>query len=711
MSKFGILFFGILFILLLGCSAGELVSPNYYILEYYQHSEKEELRQDTPLDLSVYVYDTKIPKTYNKNQIVVRHFGPRITYSNYDLWGVKLSKIIPELISKRLNSYNIFKRTQREILTTPADYEIITNLNNIELYRSETVQQARLNIDFVFRKSEQADILVEHSVNIEKVLLSDDVDTFVQTINDILLNETDNFIRKIIIYSALDAEAVLPPIITKEAAEPLIFEISEEEEISGGKGLLLLPAITRTDNEPHYKIIDKYGYERSGQMGTAIPLLEGIYSIKYGSGMANQLMEQDNIKIVPRYKTIIEPDWGCLIVDIIDEKRNFAKVRYEVFDLENGESFGSEFPAEEEVGEQEKVWVLKPGIYKVTINNEPFNTYRDFTTVFIEKGKVQKLTIVMKTDEEDNPTNMAGAGILEESFLEASTENLKFSSAIHGNVNINSNNEVDKDNPKTTITLNTQLENYLIYDKDPLHYTMKNLIEVGTSQTTDSDFRLAADEFDLKNTLIYYFIKDVGFYSRLDMNSHFFPIKSYSSEEFYYTKIDENNNVTDSVLSDEITIKSSLFPLVLKEGIGINYRILNFSRANLSLRAGFGIRQDINNDFYDLVSENTWIDSLDIEHRTYNEIESVSTTGTEVSLVGNFQLPFNLTYSMNADFLFPFNKDDDYTMEWENVINLKLFKYISLDYKLKLENKIPETGDEYIVEKHSLFLRVTYFLR
>ncbi len=711
MNKFGILFFGILFILLLGCSAGELVSPNYYILEYYQHSEKEELRQETPLDLSVYVYDTKIPKTYNKNQIVIRHFGPRITYSNYDLWGVKLSKTIPELISKRLNSYNIFKRTQREILTTRADYEIITNLNNIELYKSETVQQARLNIDFVFRKSEQADILVEHSVNIEKALLFDDVDTFVQTVNDILLDETDNFIRKIILYSVLDAEAVLPSIIPREEAELLIFEISEEEEIGGGKGLLLLPAITRTDNEPHYKIIDKYGYEQSGQMGTAIPLLEGIYSIKYGSGKANQLMSQDNIKIVPRYKTIIEPDWGCLIVDIIDEKRNFTKVRYEVFDLENGESFGSEFPAEEEVGEQEKVWVLESGIYKITVNNEPFNTYRDFTTVYVEKGKVQKLTIVMKTDEEDNPTNMAGAGVLEESFLEASVANLKFSSAIHGNVNINSNNEVDKDNPETTITINNQLENYLIYDKDPLHYTMKNLIEVGISKTTDTDFRLAADEFDLKNTLIYYFIKDVGFYSRFDMHSHFFPEKSYNSDKFYYIKINEDNIAADSVFADEIEIKSSLFPLVLKEGIGINYRILNFSRANLSLRAGFGIRQDINNDFYQLASESTWFDSQEIEHRIYNEMESESTTGTEVSLVGSFQLPFNLTYSTNADFLFPFSKDDDYSMEWENVINLKLFKYISLDYKLKLENKIPETGDEYIVEKHSLFLRVTYFLR
>ena len=128
----------------------------------------------------------------------------------------------------------------------------------------------------------------------------------------------------------------------------------------------------------------------------------------------------------------------------------------------------------------------------------------------------------------------------------------------------------------------------------------------------------------------------------------------------------------------------------------------------MSLRAGFGIRQDINNNFYDLTSTET---INDIEHRIYTEQKSESTTGTEVSVVGNFQLPFNMTYSTNADFLFPFSKIDNYTMEWENVINLKLFKYISLDYKLKLENKIPETGNEYIVEKHSLFLRVTYFLR
>jgi len=59
-------------------------------------------------------------------------------------------------------------------------------------------------------------------------------------------------------------------------------------------------------------------------------------------------------------------------------------------------------------------------------------------------------------------------------------------------------------------------------------------------------------------------------------------------------------------------------------------------------------------------------------------LASTNTTGTEVSLVGNFQLPFNLTYSMDADFYFPFDENDEYTFEWENSFNLNLFKHIYL---------------------------------
>jgi len=710
MKKIIVLSLSIIF--LFGCMARNIVPRNYFILEYYSHTEKDELRLDEPFDQSVYIEDTKVPRTYNRKQIVVRHFGPRITYSDNNLWGVKLSKIIPNLLKKRLDSYNTFKNTKRELFTSIPDFVIDTSINNIEMYISETLYQARLNIDFTYRKKDMEKPLIIHSANIERVMLKQDFDTFAQTINEILLDQIDQFVAKINIHNTYGPQDLITQDNIPIEIDPSLVEIIDSKEDNSGKGLLLVPAITRTENEPYYKVYDKYGYERSAKIGEAIPLLEGAYSIEYGSGNKDQKMTQKNIKVYPRYKTIVEPDWGCLIVEIIDESRNFAKVIYELFNLEDGESFGSEFPAEVELGEQEKVWVLHPGHYKITINNEPFNTYTDFTTVLIEEGSVQKLTIVMETDEEGNPTNMAGAGILEESFLAASTEPLKLSSAIHINGNLNSDNELNEDDPEVTITMNSQLENYLIYDKDPLFYTMKSVIDLGISKTTDTDFRLASDEFDLKNTGIYYFVKDLGFYGRFDVNSHFFDETQYSSEEFYYQKFDENGvALGDSVLSDEIKTKPSFYPIELKEGIGINYRILNLSRANLSFRAGFGIRQSFNEDVFVYDPSETFVDNDNIEHRKYFELTSTNTTGTELSLVGDFQLPYNLTYSTDADFYFPFDENDEYTFEWENSFNLNLFKHISLDYKFNLEKLSKDSGIDYLVKEHSLFLRVTYFLR
>jgi len=710
MKKIIVLSLSIIF--LFGCMARNIIPRNYYILEYYSHSEKDELKLNEPFNQSVYIEDTKVPRTYNKKQIVVRHFGPRITYSDNNLWGVKLTKIIPNLLKKRLDSYNMFKNTQRELFSSTPDYIIDTSINNIEMYISETLYQARLDIDFIYRKKDTEEPLITHSANIEKVLLKQDFDTFAQTINEILLDEIDKFSAKITILNTYGQQAPVTQENIPLEIDPLLVKILDSEEDNSGKGLLLVPAITGTENEPYYKVHDKYGYERSAKIGGDLPLMEGTYSIEYGSGNQDQKMIQKDIKIHPRYKTIVEPDWGCLIVEIIDESRNFAKVIYEIFGLEDGESFGNEFPAEVELGEQEKVWVLKPGYYKITINNEPFNTYTDFTTVLIEKGSVQKMTIVMETDEEGNPTNMAGAGILEESFFAASLEPFKLSSAIHINGNFNSDNELNENDPEVTITMNSQLENHLIYDRDPLYYNMKSIIDLGVSKTTDTDFRLASDEFDLKNTGIYYFVKDLGFYGRFDVNSHFFDETQYCSEKFYYQKFDENGvTIGDSILSGEINIKSSFFPIELKEGIGINYRILNLPRADLSFRAGFGIRQFFNRNVFIYDPSETFVDNDNIEHRKYFELASTNTTGTELSLVGNFQLPFNLTYASDADFYFPFDKNDEYTFEWENSFNLNLFKHISLDYKFNLKKLGKDSGIDYFVKEHSLFLRVTYFLR
>lgn len=706
-----ILISAMLILLIAGCSRGELLIRNYYILDYMDHTETTELIQADPIDLNVFIMDARVSNTYNRNQIVVRHFGPRITYSYYDLWGVKLSKIVPNLLQTKLQNYNIFQRSSREVLSSKPDLEIVTILNNIELYQSDRFWQARVNIEFMLRKVGSDRILVQHSSNNERRLAEESMDTFVQIANEILLEEMDKFVLKILAEFKDQGEIELP-LATEESLRIKLEAIQKEaEEIHEGFGLLYLPALSKTENEPYFLAETEGENEEvySGLMGEPLPLPSGKYTIYYGSGQINDRMKMANVEIIPRYKTIIEPDWGCLIIDVIDEDRNYAKVRYEIYDLESGQSFGSGFPAEEEIGEQPVVYVLKPGYYKITINNVSFNTYRDFTTTLIETGEIKKLTIVVETDEDGNPLSMVGAGVLEESFLQRNLGRLRFSSAVHGYVNLNSDNENDEKTHNTTISLNSQFQNYLIYDYDKFHYSMKNLIEIGTSKSSDQDFRLASDEFDLKNTAIYYFMKNLGIYSRFDINSHFFSSSYYSSEDFYGTKIDiDGNVVVDSLLVNDIKISSPLFPMVLKEGFGINYRILNQAKAKLSLRAGFGMRQELNNDVYRLSKiENAG----NKEYREYHEIDSESKTGTEISVVGSFILPWNISYSTNADFLFPFGEEEDYTMEWENVFNLRLLKYISLDYKLKLIHKMPDMSDDYISRNHTLFLRISFFLR
>ncbi len=697
-------------VLFSACARRDFIPTNYYVLEYFPHTEDPELKLEKPLDLNVYISDTRIPRMYSRRQIVLRSYGPRIQYSNTELWGSQLSSTIPTLISRRLSGYNLFRRTQREIILDRPEYELITELNRIEKYSSGQENKAQLSISFALVRTRDDQVMAEHSANREKILHEPGMDSFVQAINDIILKETDNFVRKVLHTYRQEDDPERED--TEDIARPDLEPIDFEDESLTGSGVLLLPALSRTDNEPYFIVYDQEGDEIATEnMGTPVVLPKGVYEVHYGSGSERQMMVKTDVEIFPNYRTVIEPDWGTLTIDIVDENRNYAKVRYEIFDLESALSIGSEFPAEEEIGEQKKIWVLQPGLYKVTIHNHPFNTFRNFTTVYVEEDKHQELRIVVSIDEDGNLGNMVGAGMVEESDLAARMQRLNFSSAIHGNINVTSSNEADRDKQEMSIILNAQLDNRLVYDVHPFNYNMRNLIELGTTRGRDTDFRISADAFEIRNTMIYYFLRNIGLYTRLDMITHMFSEYSYYSDNINMRKYDlDGNLVSEKHDVGRVKLKPSFFPINLKEGAGINIRLLNLPKANLNLRTGFGMRQDIARDVYSYDTDEIDPDT-NIEYRVFREQKSEYREGTEISVVGSFQLPYDLTYSTNADILLPFDTDEDITFEWENVFNLKLFRYVSLDYRLRLRNRITDVGSEYIVSEHALFLRLSYFLR
>ena len=101
-----LLLFVIILLILVGCSTNALLEKNYYILENLSHIKMDKLHQTEPIDASVLIFDASIPRSYKKKQMVVRHFGPRLTYTKNHLWAVDLSETIPDILLNRLLSRN-----------------------------------------------------------------------------------------------------------------------------------------------------------------------------------------------------------------------------------------------------------------------------------------------------------------------------------------------------------------------------------------------------------------------------------------------------------------------------------------------------------------------------------------------------------------------------------------------------------------------------
>jgi len=704
MNKIKLLILLAISIFLMNCFGGRPYSDNFYILQYFEHSENPEIHQKENFDYSVIVYDTEINRTYDSKKIVVRHFGPRITYANDHLWGTDLSDGVADLMSRRISAYNIFNQVQRNFRDARPDYEINSVINNIEMIKSDNLSEVHLNLDIYLKKSGVEEYLVKHSSRREEILFNTTMESFVQKVNDIILEESDRFACKIQnFFNNVEIDEEKP-----QMKQVVVVDTTEELGIRMGK--LLFPALSGTDNEPQFKIVNKENEVVFAQPGEEIALESGMYDIVCGDGSPLQKLNMRNVEINPMYSTEIEPEWACLFVDVVDERRNYQQIRYEVYDAVTGESYGTHYPVKKELGEQQRVWMLKPGLYKVTINNEAFNTYRDFTTVYLNKGKVERLSLVVDVDDNDNPTNLIGGGILEGQRGEVIAEHWRVASALHGNFTFNSNNETEEDDYFTTTVVTSQIENRIIYNNMPHYYYMRNLMELGFTKSTDVDLRLSADDFDLKNTYVLFVLKNLGVYGRFDINSHFFPSYKYSTSKFNYIKLNEKGvEVERNHEQEEMKLTNGIYPTVMKEGIGVNYRLFNTPKSKLSIRTGLGIRQELYKDVFDIVDKN--YDDNGKTYQLYREMDDIFNRGTEVSLVGNFNLPFNLSYMTNADILFPFDANENLTVDWENVFNLRLFKHISIYYKLNLQNKKGENNNEYILNRHSLFLRLTYIFR
>lgn len=696
-----IIFSLIIIIVLSGCSQVVVKPTNYYILEYNTIFEDSNLVRKTPFDVKVMVMNAEIPKAYSRNQIVSRSSQYKISYMNNELWSSKLSNSIPRIINKKFNRYNIFAESSQSFITD-AEYSLITNINSVEFLEYGEQYAAHIEMEMILKNNSTEEVKVKYSTNRQKKIGIRDIEQFVQTINEMLMDETDIFISLIEDSFARDTEVILS-YSPKETNGTKKHAYQQSSDLIN-KGKLYLPIKTESRLEPSVQVLTPNdAFVGDYNMGEDIILDPGNYTVKFGSGSNWQKIRKD-VTIKKGYRLLLDPDWAWLQVNIIDQNRTSLDVRYELFDVESNASLGMGSGVNEELGEKLETWVLQAGTYKITVNGVSFNTYIDFTTVDLRPSKLTEVTVVLDSET----GNLVGAGRIHSSkegslFL---SDEWKISSALHANANMISENETNQDNFQNNFDFSSQFDTRVTYDKFPYNYISKNLIELGTSKNPDSNFEISLDNFDWKNTFVYYFNQRFGMYTRLDLNTHFFHGKYYPNNDTNYAFISTENDTTFYQNPNSIIIQPSFFPISFKEGLGANIRVLNSTKYKLYLRSGFGMRQDFNNEVYSLDGTSSVVNG--VTYQNYKEFESLFSEGLEFSIVSNIKLYQNVTYSSNFDALFPFDNGKSNSFDLENLINIKLLKYISFDYKLNLRYNKDVT--DYTTLYHNFFLRFTYLI-
>ena len=180
--------------------ATKAIHPKYFILDYRPVLRDSTLTVDSAFPYKIQVQTMKIPRTFDRVNIVVRYSAHRLDYYRYNLWAIRPQIIISDLVARQISNYGIFQKCQREFLEEPPDYEIIGTIEAIEKFDNESYTAAHLAMELYLRTYDGYENLIHHEFSREVEMPVFRMELFAKKLSDILRDEIDNFIRKMIIY-------------------------------------------------------------------------------------------------------------------------------------------------------------------------------------------------------------------------------------------------------------------------------------------------------------------------------------------------------------------------------------------------------------------------------------------------------------------------------------------------------------------------------
>jgi hypothetical protein len=470
---------------------------------------------------------------------------------------------------------------------------------------------------------------------------------------------------------------------------PLHLQLSRDPAlITIGKGAVFIPTYSEPRREPEIVVLGRTGsLAATGLTGTRILLDSGTYDVRFGSGVTSRRLRA-TVRVEEGHTTVVPPTWGGLIVETLTEAGEYIDGQYDLIGMDQWINYGRGQGYSEERLQDIDVWILPPGLYRISKVGEGYNSLRNYITVQINPGELHSVEAIFN----DAGDMIAGGS---KTLNTRARAGQYWTYGLRAGGNLAGTRDVDSKDVRTqSVLFSTDMRLRARYDRENFFGINELFMQNSFLKTEEAPLTVTQDYLQLRSTWVRRLNPWVGPYVRGQVSTHLFPIEE--NQDTVYV-IDTPGDTVLTETGGAFVEQPSFFPLRLAEGAGVNVDWLSAYAVEISTQTGLAARQEIAGGDY-----------LPLNDSLFQKNVSVYEVGAEGILTLKLRLSSQFTLDLRAEAF-----AEDFKIQEARLENLEadfrffLTRNIELGYLFQMQESKTDTPNRF-PRTHSLSLRLSF---
>ena len=388
--------------------------------------------------------------------------------------------------------------------------------------------------------------------------------------------------------------------------------------------------------------------------------------------------------------------WGGLRVTVVDENDIPHRGSYELIRASDRQPYAVGFGADALVGEQVSTTLMPPGLYRIVRRGATYRARTNFVTVLVPAGGLVHFKLVVHPGD----GSFRGGGVVSPEELglvaEASPWNRRYSVAV--TLPFASSRNVVGATNQTSIGMEAFFDTYVTYQRggnflSGIFEIEEGFLRLDPEGTAAQPVQKTRDRIRADVFYSRFLRPRLGPYARFGLLMTAAPSEALFTEDGKVLIRRLDGRVDDLFVPANSVLETSgaFAPVLLRQGAGLNARVVRTRSLTIDLRTGFGLRQNRFNEAL-FLDDNPASDPLE-----YREAPNFDQQGVEATMVASARYRF-LLLNTNLDLFGGFRALDP-TIDWRNTVSWRLTEGLSMDYivdllrlpRVRAENQITQS--------------------